>query len=225
MATTTYTVEEKSDDLEAHRGNGKVEATETVQFTWKNSGPMEIDLTQVNDSAVSEIMDELVAAGRKAKTRSGTKKATTSSSTSSTPRPASSSGANKDNHERREFWQAVLKTHPRLVPDYSERGRIPNTVGNLYDRTPGETVQEKLANIQNGSADGEPSAETQGESAVSADGNGADLPSPTDEDGERSEDQGERLPRGWEREDDGSLRDAHGFLREEHEIAEELNAV
>jgi hypothetical protein len=213
VATTTHTVTETTDDLETKRGNAKVEATQTIHLSYKDSGPLEIDLSDVNASALDQAIGEFVAAARKAakSTRGsgGTKTKTTSTS---------SSGPRVDNTAKREFWHELANeydengnlTHsgsfPDAVPSYSTRGRIPTTVTDLFEKTGGDT--SRVAQFV--SADGSSNADTPAPAPVVDSGPG-DAPA-------------EELPTGWFRRD-GQLYDEEGFDRDEDEIAENLSTV
>jgi hypothetical protein len=209
VATTTHTVTETTDDLETKRGNAKVEATQTIALSYKDSGPLEIDLSDVNASALDQAIGEFVAAARKA-----AKATRGSGSTGTKTKTTSSSGPRPDNTAKREFWHTLANeyddqgnlthsgTFPDAVPSYSTRGRIPTTVTDLFEKTGGDVSKVGQFVSADGTADSTPAPAQVTDSAPDA--------APAEE-----------LPTGWFRQN-GQLFDEEGFDRDESEISENL---
>ena len=196
------------DDYEAHQGNGDVEAAETVEFGLDGTS-YEIDLSQVNASGLRQSLEDYVAAARKV---SGRGRRSASSTSGSTPKSSSATSGPADREEnklKRAFWEEVAGQNPTAVPPFAKRGRIPDTVSELYSRTGGDPSR-----VPQGAT-----GATAGAPAPVADTSVAQEPTSTSTDEGPRHSADDNLPEGWWRDGEGQLRDEDGFDREESELA------
>lgn len=132
------------DDLAWKQSEEKVEAEETIEFSFEGQD-LTIDLSGDNAALFREVMRSFVDAGTPApKKTSGRKKAAPATAGATAPKKASSpaKGGNDENQQIRE-WAAANGF------ELSERGRIPQQVKDAWaaaqhGKSQGEVAQDKL---------------------------------------------------------------------------------